>query len=341
MRRLTKAAALAVTSALALSACASAGGADDGTTVNIVGFAVPEAANEAIAARFADTAAGAGVTFSGSYGASGDQSRKVADTGGRDVDYVHFSLEGDVTRLVEAGLVDEDWDAGPTGGIVSSSIAVIVVEKGNPLGIDDWSDLTRDDVDVITPDPASSGSARWNVLALYTAAIAAGSSEEEADAFLEDVFANVTTWAASGREATEAFKKGVGNVLITYENEAILARQKGEELDYVVPDSSFLIENPGAVLAEADPVARDWLDFVLSDAGQTEFVRAGFRPVTDLDTTGIEVDGANDPANPFPVPSTLTTVADLGGWPAINAEWFGSDGEKLRFDRLYEQATRR
>ena len=143
------------------------------------------------------------------------------------------------------------------------------------------------------------------------------------------------------REATEAFKKGVGNVLITYENEAILAKQKGEELDYIVPDTTFLIENPGAVLKKADPAAKDWLDFVLSDKGQTEFVKKGFRPVGDLDISGIEVEGANDPADPFPTPTKIYTVADLGGWSAIGKEWFGKDGVKLRFDKLYAAATKK
>lgn len=341
MKRVIKAAALAMTGALALSACSSAGGTDSAETIGIYGFAVPQAANEAIAAEFNKTDEGKGVKFSGSYGASGEQSRKVADTKGKDVDYVHFSLEGDVTRLVDAGLVDEDWNAGPNKGIVSSSVAVIAVEKGNPLGIKGWEDLTRDDVNVITADPASSGAARWNILALYTHALALGESEAQADEYLKKVFANVTTWAASGREATEAFKKGVGNVLITYENEAILAKQKGEDLDYILPDTTFLIENPGAVLKDADPVASDWLKFVLSDAGQTEFVKKGFRPVGGLDISSIEVDGANDPASPFPAPSKkLYTIDELGGWKAVTKEWFGKDGEKLRFDNLYAEATK-
>lgn len=343
MKRVIKAAALAVTGALALTACASAEGGDgngDGETINIVGFAVPEAGNKAAAAEFNKTDAGKDVTFSGSYGASGDQSRKVADTKGKDVDYVVFSLEPDMTRLVDAGLVADDWNAGPTKGIVSNSVAVIATEAGNPLGIDDWDDLTRDDVKIVTPDPASSGSAKWNILALYTYAKQNGATEEQADAFLTKVFKNVTTWAASGREATEAFKKGVGNVLLTYENEAILAKQNGENLDYIVPDHTFLIENPGAVLEDATPVAQDWLDFILGDEGQAAFVSKGFRPVTDLDISDIEVEGANDPADPFPTPASLSTAADLGGWDAINSEWFGKDGVKLRFDNLYAEATK-
>ncbi|GAA1540303.1 extracellular solute-binding protein [Nocardioides humi] len=343
MKRVIKAAALAMTGALALSACASAGGGSDDsgtTTINIVGFAVPEAGNKAAAVEFNKTDAGKDVKFSGAYGASGDQSRKVVDTKGKDVDYVVFSVEPDMTRLVDAGLVAEDWQAGPNGGIVSSSVAVIAVQKGNPLGIKDWSDLTRDDVNVITADPASSGAAKWNILALYTYAQEQGMSEDEADAYLKDVFGNVTTWAASGREATEAFKKGVGNVLITYENEAILAKQNGEELDYVLPEHTFKIENPGAVLKDAVPAAADWLDFILSDDGQKAFASKGFRPVGDVDISGVQVEGANDPSNPFPVPPSLSTVADLGGWDAINAEWFGKDGEKLRFDNLYAEATK-
>ncbi|AIY16116.1 extracellular solute-binding protein [Pimelobacter simplex] len=341
MKRSIKAVAVGLVGVLAFGACSSAaGGKDDGKTINIVGFAVPEAGNKAAATEFEKTDAGKDVTFSGSYGASGDQSRKVADTKGKDVDYVVFSLEPDMTRLVDAGLVADDWNAGPNKGIVSQSVAVIAVQKGNPLGIKDWSDLTRSDVKIVTPDPASSGSAKWNILALYTYAKSQGATEKEADEFLKKVFKNVTTWAASGREATESFKKGVGNVLLTYENEAILAKQNGENLDYILPDHSFLIENPGAVLKDSDPVAKDWLDFILSDKGQLAFVQKGFRPVGDVDISGVSVEGANDPANPFPTPGDLSTAADLGGWSAINAEWFGKDGAKLRFDKLYAEATK-
>ena len=340
MKRTIKTTAVALLGALALSACASAsGGGDDEDVINIVGFAVPEEGNKAIAAEWNKTEDGKGVRVSGSYGASGDQSRKVVDTEAKDVDYVHFSIEPDMTRLVDAGLVADDWNAGPNKGIVSSSIAVIAVAEGNELAIKEWTDLARPDVKIITPDPASSGAARWNVLAMYTGALDAGMSEKEADEFLVKVFSNVTTWAASGREATEAFQKGVGNVLITYENEAILARQNGEKLDYVIPSSSFRIDNPGAIIKDGNPKAAKWLDFVLSETGQTEFAKKGFRPV-GVDLPDITVDGALDPSNPFPEPAKLYTTDDLGGWTEINAEWFGKDGVKLRFDNLYEQATK-
>jgi sulfate transport system substrate-binding protein len=337
MKRAVRAGAVVVAGALTLSACTSASGGDEkSATINIVGFSTPESANKAIAAEFNKTADGKGVKFSGSYGASGDQSRKVE--AGAKADYVHFSLEPDVTRLVDAGLVDADWDKGPNKGMVSDSVAVLVVPKGNPKHIEGWDDLVRDDVKVITPDPASSGAAKWNILAAYSQAIAAGKSEKEALDYLKKLFGNVSQWAGSGREALEAFDKGVGDVLITYENEAILALQSGKDYQYIVPDSTFLIENPGAVLKKADPVAKKWLDFVLSDKGQAEFAKKGFRPVTDVDLSDVEVKGANDPADPFPTPAHLTTVADLGGWDAINKKWF-DDG--ALFSQLYDAATKK
>lgn len=330
-RRTFLAGSVATTLAVTLAGCASAsGGSDDEDRFFIVGFAVPEAANDAIIDKFTATPEGEGLSFSGSYGASGDQSRSVVN--GAEADYVHFSLEGDVTRLVDAGLVADDWDAGPTQGIVSSSVAVLVVEEGNPLGITGWDDLTRDDVQVVTADPASSGAARWNILAAYGAQVAAGKSEAEAEAYMVDLFDHVSTWAGSGREATEAFENGLGNVLISYENEAILSRQQGRAYDYIVPDTTLLIENPGAILEDANPAAQDWLDFVLSQEGQTEFVRKGFRPVGDVDVD-VEVEGANDPSDPFPVPADLLTIADdFGGWSATNEKWFdeGALYEQLR-----------
>lgn len=338
MKRAVRAGVVVVAGALTLSACTSASSGEDekSATINIVGFSTPESANKAIAAEFNKTADGKGVKFSGSYGASGDQSRKVE--AGAKADYVHFSLEPDVTRLVDAGLVDADWNKGPNKGMVSDSVAVLVVPKGNPKHIEGWDDLVRDDVKVITPDPASSGAAKWNILAAYSQAIAAGKSEKQALDYLGKLFANVSQWAGSGREATEAFDKGIGDVLITYENEAILAVQSGKEYEYIVPDSTFLIENPGAVLKKADPVATKWLDFVLSDKGQTEFAKKGFRPVTDVDLSDVEVKGANDPADPFPTPAHLSTVADLGGWDAINKKWF-DDG--ALFSQLYDAATKK
>lgn len=298
---------------------------DDGGPVDLslVGFAVPKAANNAIQAAFAETPEGEGTTWTESYGASGDQSRAVV--AGLEADYVHFSLEGDVTRLVKEGLVAEDWNTGPTKGIVSNSVVVIVVRPGNPKGITGWADIVQPGIGIVTPNPGSSGAARWNILAAYGHVLVGGGTEADAATYLTSFFENTVALPGSGRDATTAFLAGTGDVLISYENEAILARQQGEDLEYIVPEDTLLIENPGAVLIDAKPRASAWLDFVLSAAGQTEFVKKGFRPVID-GIEGIEVEGANDPADPFPTPTNLFTIADqFGGWPAASDKYFNED----------------
>jgi sulfate transport system substrate-binding protein len=320
---------LALVGALLLGACGgddddpgASGGGDD-VTLDIVGFAVPEAANKAIAAEWNKTAEGEGVRFTTSYGASGDQSRAVEN--GLDADYVHFSVTSDVTRLVDAGLVAHTWDAGPTKGVVSSSVVVFAVRKGNPKGIETWDDLVQPGVSIVTPNPASSGAARWNALAAYGQAIHAGQTEAQAEAYLTQFFANVVALPGSGRDATTAFLGGTGDVLMAYENEAILAHQNGEEFDYIIPDTTMLIENPGAVLIDADPKAQEFLDFVLSADGQTQFALKGFRPVIDGVDPG-EVEGANDPSNPFPGIQDLLTVADdFGSWKELSDKFFDEE----------------
>lgn len=300
-----------------------AGGDGEQVTLSIVGFAVPEEANKAIAEAWAETPEGEGVRFQTSYGASGDQSRAVVS--GLEADYVHFSVESDVTRLVDEGLVAEEWKDGPTEGVVSSSIVVFAVREGNPEGIEDWDDLIRPGIEIVTPNPGSSGAARWNALAAYGQVIEAGGTEAEAEAYLEAFFANVVALPGSGRDATTAFLGGTGDVLMAYENEAILARQNGEEFDYIIPETTLLIENPGAVLVDADPTAHEWLDFVLSAEGQRQFALKGFRPVIDGVDVG-EVEGANDPADPFPAVTTLMTVAeDFESWEALSATFFDEE----------------
>ena len=320
--RLTAAVAAAASIAL-LAACAPSSGSDsDETTLSLVGFAVPKAGNNAAQDAFAKTDDGEGVTWKESYGASGDQSRAVA--GGLDADYVHFSLTPDVTRLVDEGIVAKDWDSGPNKGIVTDSVVVLVVRKGNPKNIKGWNDLVRKDVGIVTPNPGSSGSARWNILAAWQHIIAEGGSQADATAYLEKFFANVKALPGSGRDATTAFDGGTGDVLISYENEAILARQNGETFDYVVPKNTLKIENPAAVTKDADPKAKAFLDFVLTKEGQEQYVAKGFRPLKSV--KGVEVgtvEGANDPSNPFPKPKNLFTIdKDLGGWEAVNEKFF-------------------
>ncbi len=313
---------------LALTGCVggAVGSGGTGATLHLVGFAVPAEANKAAQEAWAATPEGTGVTWEQSYGASGDQSRAVVN--GLKADYVNFSLEGDVTRLVDAGLVDPSWKDGPTKGIVSDSVVVIAVAAGNPKGIKGWGDLIKPGVRIVTPNPASSGSARWNVLAAYHQVISAGGTEQQAEDYLRKFFGNVVALPGSGRDATTAFLQGTADVLISYENEAILARQSGETFDYVLPDDTIKIENPGAVLKDADPKAEAYLDFLLSPEGQQAFAGKGFRPVAEGVTVG-EVPGANDPADPFPLPLRLFTINDdLGGWKSVNEKFF-ADGTGL------------
>jgi sulfate transport system substrate-binding protein len=321
MKRARATIALTLTAALALAACGGGdGGSGDAGELNIVGFAVPEAANKAIQAQWTKTSDGKGMRFKTSYGASGDQSRAVVS--GLKADYVHFSVTSDVTRLVDAGLVDAAWDDGPNKGIVSSSIVVLAVRKGNPKNIKDWDDLVRPDVKVVTPNPASSGAARWNALAAWGHVSANGGSDAQATDYLTKLFANVVALPSSGRDATTSFLGGTGDVLLAYENEAILATQNGEKLEWVVPKTTILIENPGAITKDSHPKARSWLDFVLSDKGQRQFALKGFRPIIEgVDTSGVK--GAKDPDAPFPAPEKLLTVQkDFDSWSALSKKFF-------------------
>jgi sulfate transport system substrate-binding protein len=333
-RRLFAHLVIAMLASLALSACGSddddsAGSSDTGggggssETIHIVGFAVPEEANKAIAAAWANTPEGKGVEFQTSYGASGDQSRAVV--AGLEADYVHFSVESDVTRLVDEKLVADTWKDGPNKGIVSTSIVVFAVREGNPKNIQTWDDLIKDGVEIVTPNPASSGAARWNALAAYGQVIERGGTEAEATEYLEKFFGNVVALPGSGRDATTAFLGGTGDVLMAYENEAILAHQNGEKFEYIIPETTMLIENPGAVTVGATPKAQEWLDFVLSNEGQKQFALKGFRPVIDGVDYG-EVEGATDPANPYPEVKSLLTVADdFESWSALSKKFFDEE----------------
>jgi len=325
MKTSIKAAATLVAGVLALTGCSNSASSDDGETLNINAFSVMEAANEPVFADFEKTDAGKDVQFETSYGASGDQSRAVV--AGAAADVVHYSLETDVTRLVGEGLVAENWKDNPTKGIATSSVVVFVVRKGNPENIQTWDDLVKPGVEIITPNPGSSGSARWNILAAWAHIAANGGSEADAKAFLTKLLGNTIALPGSGREATTAFTDGSGDVLLSYENEAILAKQSGADVDYVLPPDTLLIENPAAVTVDADKTAQAFLDFMTSPDAQADYAQFGFRPVVDGVDIG-EVEGANDPADPFPAPDKLFTVdGDFGGWGVAADKFFG-DGEE-------------
>jgi sulfate/thiosulfate-binding protein len=316
------AATLSVAGVLALTGCGSdsdSGSDAGGTTLNIVGYSVLEQANKGVIAAFEKTDAGKDVDFKESYGASGDQSRAVV--AGAKASEVHLSLEPDVTRLVDEGLVADDWKDNDTKGICTNSVVVFVVQKGNPKGIETWDDLIQSGVGIVTPNPASSGSAKWNLLAAYGAAKDEGGSDDAAAEYMTKFFANVAALPDSGRDATTAFTSGTGDVLLSYENEAILARQSGQDFDYVIPDETLSIDNACAVLKDAPKAATDFLDFQKSADGQKLYAETGYRPL--LDVGDLEVEGANDPSDPFPAPATLLTIdGDFGGWADANTRFF-------------------
>lgn len=342
-RRLVSLAAAVTAAVIGVTGCGSDSAAGSGETISIVGFAVPEVANKAIATEFNKTGAGADVSFRTSYGASGDQSRQVE--AGLKADYVHFSVATDVDRLVKADLVDPAWNTGPNNGVVSTSIVVLGVREGNPKNIRGWEDLIKPGVEVVTANPASSGAARWNALAAWGSVIHRdgtenGGTEAEATEYLGKLFKNVVSLTNSGRDATTAFLGGTGDVLLAYENEAILAAQNRQGFDYVIPETTILIENAGAILKTATPLAQTWLDFVLGTEGQKQFALKGFRPlnttnpgVVDLAAVGLQADdirGAADASDPFPAVTNLLTLdKNFGGgdWVEVKDKLFGDGRE--------------
>jgi sulfate/thiosulfate transport system substrate-binding protein len=323
VRRILGALGTVVLSAALASGCggesadATDGAATGGeTTLTLVAYSTPREVYAQLTEDFAATEAGDGVTFQESYAASGEQSRAVA--AGLPADVVAFSAEPDVTRLVDEGLVDASWREDEHGGMVSDSVVVFAVRKGNPEGIRTWADLTREGIEVITPNPFTSGGAQWNVMAAYGAQLELGRSEEEAIEYLRRLFRNVSVQDKSAREALQTFVGGKGDVLIAYENEAVLAQSKGEELDYVVPDETILIENPIAVVGDGDnaAAAQAFVDFARSPEAQRVFGDAGYRPI--LEDVLAEFD--------YTAPPQLFTIADLGGWAVVREEFFDVEG---------------
>lgn len=311
-RRRGAVAALALVLAIPCIASACTGG-EDGIT--LVAYTTPREVYEEAISAFGDTPAGADLPVYQSYGPSGDQSRIVES--GLPADLVALALEPDITRLVDAGLVDAGWDDGPRGGIVSHSVVVLVVREGNPKGIRDWDDLLRDDVEVVTANPLTSGGAQWNVAAAYGAQLAAGGTHRDGLEYLAELFGRVSVQPKGSREALQVFRAGKGDALIAYENEAITARMNGQELDYVIPDRTILIENPIAVTADSarPDDAAAFVEHLFGRESQEAFARLGYRSVRE--------DVAAEYADAYPEPGGLFTMdGDLGGWDRFRSEFF-------------------
>jgi sulfate/thiosulfate transport system substrate-binding protein len=314
--RLSALGALAAFLLLVATACdasGDAGASGDSGTLSLVAYSTPREAYEELIPAFQDTPEGRGFDFDQSYASSGEQSRAVE--AGLAADVVAFSLEPDVTRLVDAGLVDAAWNQNGHDGMVTDSVVVFAVRPGNPENIQTWDDLLEDGIEVITPNPFTSGGAQWNIMAAYGAQLEQGKSDEEAIEYLRDLFLNhVPVQDKSARESLQTFAAGKGDVLLAYENEAIFAQQAGQALEYVVPDETILIENPVAVVATSgNPrAAQAFVDYLYTPEAQAVFASKGYRPVVE----GVE------PEFDFPDPPGLFTIDDLGGWPEVRMRFF-------------------
>jgi sulfate transport system substrate-binding protein len=280
--------------------------------LDIVAYSTPTQAFASLIAAFQSTPQGKNITFAQSYGASGSQARAVI--AGQKADIVDFSLQPDMQKLVDAGIVAPTWNQNQYDGFITDSVAVIVTRQGNPRKLKDWTDLTKTGIETITPNPYTSGAAKWNILSAYGAESDLGTDEHGGLDYLTKLFEQVPVQDASGREALQTFTSGKGDALITYENEAILAKNAGQPIEYTIPDTTMLIQNPIAVTktSEHPKQAKAFLDFLYSKRAARIWADNGYRPV---------ISGAI-PKDRFTTPSGLFTVDDLGGWTVVDAKFF-------------------
>jgi sulfate transport system substrate-binding protein len=291
------------------------GGSGGGAQLSLVAYSTPKKAYDALTAAFEQTAQGKGITFSTSFGSSGAQSRAVA--AGQPADVVNFSTASDISRVEKAGLISGNWDANPYKGIASDSLTVMVVRKGNPKHITGWSDLVKPGISVVTPNPSTSGSARWNIMAAYGSQLKQGKSPAEALAFVKTLITkNVSVEDPSGSTAMETFTGGKGDVLLSYESEAIAAEKAGEPVQYIIPKQTILIQTPIAVISKSSHVkqAQAFVNWLESPAGQTIWAQQGYRPVLQS--------VAQKFASKFPTPPQLFTIDSLGGWKKVKDTFF-------------------
>ncbi len=321
-RRFRLAAGLLLLAGLSLGGAAGCGAAAAEGEPNLLlaAYSTPREAYVEVMEEFQQTEGGRDVTFDTSFGSSGEVSR-AADAG-LPADVVAFSLEPDMTRLVESGLVDEDWNQDGYDGMVTDSVVVIAVREGNPKGIEGWEDLIEPGVEVLAPNPSTSGGAKWNFMAAYGAQLDAGRSEEEALEYIGALLDNIAVQDKSARESLNTFITGKGDVILAYENEMILMEQLGYDFEYIVPESTILIENPVAVVntSQNPEKARDFLDYLRTPEAQRIFGEQGYRPVVP------EILEEFD----YPEPPDLFTVADYGGWESVDEEFFGPEGKITR-----------
>ncbi len=294
---------------------AASAASGDGVKLNLVAYSTPKKAYDALTTAYSQVPQGKGITFGQSFGASGSQSRAVDS--GQPADVVAFSTTPDMTRLVKDNLVASNWNANVRKGIATDSVVVLVVRKGNPKHITGWDDLVKPGVDVITPNPSTSGSARWNILAAYGAQLKEGKTPAQALDYVKTLLTkNVSVQDSSGAAARQTFTSGKGDVLISYESEAISAVKAGDAVQYVIPKQTLLIETPIAVTEKSShkSQAQAFVNWLWTPAGQTIWAQQGYRPVVKS--------VADQFKSKFPTPADLFTIQFLGGWTKVKKEFF-------------------
>ena len=301
---------LAALAALVLPA--AVGARTDAGSIALVAYSTPRAAYADLIPAFQKTAAGKDTSFSQSYGASGEQARAVV--AGLKADVVALSLEPDMTTLVNRGLVARNWKNDKYEGIVTRSVVVFAVRRGNPKRIRDWEDLVKPGVQVVTPNVQTSGGAKWNIMAAYGAMLKKKKTHAQAVAYLRNLYTHIVSQDRSAREALQTFLAGRGDVLLAYENEAIFANQNNQEVPYVIPKGTIRIENPIAVTTRSQnkATARAFVNFLRTTPAQRIFAQNGYRPVVPAAARGFS----------FPARPHLFTIKWLGGWAKVDKRFF-------------------
>lgn len=281
-------------------------------SVSLVAYSTPKPAYTVLVKDFQATKSGSGVTFTQAYGPSGTEATEVVD--GLHATVVNFSSEPDMAKLVKAGLVSSSWDSGPTKGMVTDSVVAFIVRKGNPKHIKGWTSLIKPGIGVITPNPFSSGSARWNLMAAYGAQLELGKSAAKAEAYVGSLLKNAVAQPTSASTALETFLSGEGTVVLDYEDDALYAKKQGEPVTVIIPPQTILIQNPIAVTTDASnpTAAKAFVSYLESTAGQEAWGKLGYRPVLPKVADKFK----------FPQPKKLFTITKFGGWTTVTKKFF-------------------
>jgi sulfate/thiosulfate transport system substrate-binding protein len=307
---------LAAGAAAALAITAGAVASTKGTNLSLVAYSTPKPVMAKIIQAYQATPQGSGVSFTQSYGPSTNQAKAVV--AGQPADLVFLSTGDDVNLLVDAGLVNQNWSQQSYDGIAADTVVVFAVRNGNPKHIKGWADLIKPGVQVVTPNPFSSGSAKWNILAAYGAERRLGKTDKQATAYVQQLFQHVVSQDTSGRNATNTFLSGKGDVLITYESEALNSRLNGQDIQYVIPRQTMLIQLPIAVLKNSSSIdkANQFIQYMKSDPAQDLLAQYGFRPVDPRI--------AKKYADKYPSRPGVFKVDDkyIGGWRNADKVWF-------------------